>query len=292
MSFDPNEPRDPKTGMWSSLGGAPENNISETEAREAEDARRMQIFARSLANEMDYDPENVFVTTDQYPFKLNGKDVTAAGTATKDGPIKLYSKNIPAPSLVPEILAHEIMHQKFNAFMDATNAQGKLRVEDIKTRPTKEIFLNNSSDQMTPEFAAKYPALNALAKFQENITDRAKEDGVTRYSAEWWAAWNAGKVQTHNAITETLAEMTSQKYLAEKGKTHEVRAFDDYPDGSPRFFLTGKEETPYNLTSNMAPPRLGANGKLIKTGGRSPHWAALYDAVNDHWNKLPKDKRR
>jgi hypothetical protein len=77
----------------------------------AEEARRMQLFARGRAVDMDYDPEKVFVTPEEKTFSLNGEEHNYGGAAFKDGTINLYSKQLFLTDIKP-VLAHEIMRRR------------------------------------------------------------------------------------------------------------------------------------------------------------------------------------
>jgi hypothetical protein len=261
VTFNPTEARD-STGKW--ISGGSDANAD----RQIEEARRMQLFARETAKEMGYDPDKVVVRPEDYKFELGGTQHSAAGTAAKDGTITLYSKNL-SPGQIPEVMAHEIMHQKFHAFLADERAQRKLRDTDPVAFKSGEMFKHPiTSDEMKPEYAEKYPLVHAMQQFQENLKDRAKEDGVTQYSADWWTDWEKGKVRTDQAIHETLAEMAAQKYLALQGKP--TRRPRDVM-GKRVFFLTG--------LNKRSPDEIGPPSH----GGVSRKWAALYKTVNDNW---------
>jgi ADP-Ribosyltransferase in polyvalent proteins/ParB-like nuclease domain len=190
-TFNPDQPRD-YHGRWGAgsnpdIGGPPLMEKEEllrgaTPERYAEEARRMQLFARDKAKAMDYDPEKVFVTPNDHTFVLNGNQYNAAGTAAKDGTgiITLYSKQLSISDIEP-ILAHEIMHQKFNMFLDDFN---------------KGVVVFHTTNDELNRFA--------------------KEDGVTGYSANWWSDWRKRHKDPSTElsmdakpITETLAEMAT-----------------------------------------------------------------------------------
>lgn len=72
---------------------------------------------REAATKMDFDPEKVTITDRKYDFEVDGQHMTAAGTAhSDDGRITIYADHA-TKEYMPQLMAHEVMHQMFNKYM-------------------------------------------------------------------------------------------------------------------------------------------------------------------------------
>ena len=255
-----NEPRD-YHGRWTAGSAAAESrdlhNVSVSDRgpyvavenmAHAEDAKRIALAASLVAMKLGFDPTKINVTDTEAKFVLNGREWNAAGEADRaTGLITLYTQQL-SPSSIPGVTAHEIMHQKFNAFTQDYDAERKKMTQD-------PAYLSNGfmkADGFLAEpYASKYPLYQQYQKLMEpSITEGfAKSDGVSQYSRDWWTSWKAGQAKTDQAFHETLAEMAKIHY--------EKEYLGAYPKDTP-----------------------GVPG--------APEWQALYKAVSDHWDKRSK----
>lgn len=176
----------------------------------------------STAKSLGFDAGRITVSSDDPPkFTLNGEVMRAAGLAHLDtGEITLYDRVLNAET-VTGIIAHEIMHQKYEKYLKDVEAERGKVMNDPGPAPNPEGRYwwqrrGGSDGIMTPDgtlrepYDAKYPLYNAHTQLVEMMWEKlAKDDGVTEYSKKWWAA-ATGDNPTANfksAYHETLAEM-------------------------------------------------------------------------------------
>lgn len=158
--------------------------------------------ADTMADQMGVDPNRVHAVQEEYKFQVGDHEMTAAGTANHmTGQIKLYMPQ-PTPSLAP-ILAHEMMHVKFQAVKTQRDQQFKEWFKDADPEMTTRAGF------MTPKAKEKYPIAGAFADAMEGESwpKLVKDDGISDYSREWWQAWHDKKAKLDQAMHETLAEM-------------------------------------------------------------------------------------
>jgi hypothetical protein len=133
-------------------------------------------------------------------------------TGPEKGKITIYSKNVNEQT-IRGIVAHEVMHNKFMHVFDAYEAERK-RMTDRDTEP-RDVF--RADGTLLPEYEDEYPIYAAMQPLVDDYDNRQKlreADGVTEYSADWWKAFEAGRVQVNfwrQAVNETLAEMAWQE---------------------------------------------------------------------------------
>jgi hypothetical protein len=235
------------------------------------------------AIKLGYDAAKVFTSTDTYRFKLNGKDYKAAGAAYttggamyKDpsnghkyqkGDVVLYAGGFlhPDSSSIPEVVAHEIQHQKFQFALD-TRADEKAEIEKEMDRveaagkdPWRSGPLN-AQGFVRESYSGRWPTYEALEPLLFSTDKLAKHDGVSDYSRNWWKAYHEGTGTAQQAIHETMAEMAANETMT-KGE----KRFIDFNE------KTGEIEA------------------KTATGG-DKLWRDLYAAVNDTWTRFHKAK--
>lgn len=218
-AFDQNKhPRGPG-GQWAetpdAVDDADDEKFNAMLARTAlkdreESARRIKLAATTVAEKLNFNPDDINVTLEDKTFQLNGASYHYAGSADLNtGKLTLYEPNI-AGATVFGVTAHEIGHAKFEDFL-----------KDYATE-RDEVF-KESASIMKPDgtlrapFDEKYPTYQRYEQlFEGNLARLAKEDGVSEYSRQWWEAVKAGKALSKLGMHETLAEMTRLEY--ETGK--------------------------------------------------------------------------
>lgn len=206
----------------------------------------MRKIADVVSDYAGWDKSRLTITDDDYKFTLGDRECFAGGTAhLETGEIKLYAKQLDARSVAP-VMAHEVMHQKWQAVYNAWSAQ---RSEALGLAKAAAFYKSGRyqqllkryegegaplSDREGEEFAVMHalveegrmPAedpLDAEDKPRGSYAERwpiyaaigsldtrplAEDDGITDYSREWWAeAEKKGGDWTRSAIHETLAEM-------------------------------------------------------------------------------------
>jgi hypothetical protein len=222
-AYDPSQPRD-QIGRWTAAGGAGFTSpLDQAQALVASRAAKL-ARARAAAEEMGFDPTKVLEGAPGKTFELGGRTYQYAGAAYETGQIEVFPDAIADESTIPGLMAHEIMHQRFNAFERRLDAERARLAADSRS----------GGDHMAPDgtlragVAREYPVYSAYiaatggAKW-ETMKER---DGVTDYSRAYWSEWNKGNVSSRAAVHETLAEMA--RLGAETGVRPGGREWNDF----------------------------------------------------------------
>ncbi len=317
MTFNPNEQRD-KDGKWTAGDGGRRLTLDEldpatSDQAHAENIRRYKLAADQVAKDLGFNPDRIEVSGETKTFELNGKTRLYAGAAFLDtGKIVIYEPHI-APSSISNVVAHEIGHQKFQKFINDYQADYKRMQEDTKDVRNKDIDLVMRYDGMLKEpYAEKYPVYQKYTEvMMPSVIDNfAKSDGITSYSEEWWKAWHEQKANTSQAMHETIAEMTARDYV--KGPDYETEAdkfkaagyaldvsYGRAGSADRNAYSVRKWKQKDKLDEGALPPSLqrelarlrqaAVRGSSSAASGYSkkpaPEWVALYDAINEHWDK-------
>lgn len=198
MAYDPSEARDSK-GEWSADGGSGDSPKAYLTPGQV-NAITMAVKAEAVAQ--GFDPRKVMVVTEDKTFELNGKELHYAGAAYKDtGNITIHATaaNNLTQHTIPGLMAHEIMHQKFNAFL----ADYRSEREQVMAIPQNSVpvQINTGTDNprtvmrdaMTPDGTLRAPYDKQFPTYQSYVTlveqkqgQLIKEDGCTSYSEDWW----------------------------------------------------------------------------------------------------------
>lgn len=283
-----------------------------------EQVRNIKTAADKVAADLGYDASKISVRTDDRKFTLNGQRYDYAGaahiTGNRIGDIELYAKHL-TPSTVAEVTAHEIGHQKFQAFMDDYE-----RESQKMTKATTNIAFNS---YMKPNGLLREPYDKQFPLYQKytevmtpSVTETfSKSDGITPYSEEWWKSWKDGVATTPQAFHETIAEMTAREYL--KGPDYETELekfkaagysldvrYGTYKQPSVykvRIWKGGpdpvdEQTLPSGLINSLAKLRKYAESESNYLGfppssrykKPAPEWVALFNAVNEHWDNRHK----
>lgn len=294
MTFNPNEPRD-GTGKWTGSGEA---------ATKVETSRRYKLAADNVAMALGFDANKITMSDEEKTFQLNGKTYPYAGAAfLETGQITLYPNHI-APSQVTAVTAHEIGHQKFQKWINDYQIEYKVMTEATKGVDVDTFMKPNG--MLRDQWAEKFPLYQKYTEvMMPGIHDAfAVSDGITPYSEEWWKAWRDQKANTSQAMHETLAEMTAREYVSgpdidvenERFKK-EGYALDVSSSGGRTTFSARKWKVNDKLDEAELPPKLQNELRRLRQAASqghriteykkksAPEWIALYDAVNDHWDK-------
>ena len=295
MSFNEQEARDAR-GRWTAGTGGGEFIITEGEhtytrwqspghpsislddASKFEGARRYALAVTDISKREGFDPGRINITDQEYQFVLNGENHHAAGTADRmTGQIRLYMEQLDPRSL-NQVVTHEIMHQKFNAFLSDYEAE-KREVQKLPSTGNYATDPMKGDGTLRAPYDTQFPTYTKYVTLLEGTNsakhDRmAQEDGCTPYSKDWWDAYKAGTASWDKPIHETLAEMASLRSMPNSS-----------PDAGPPTARrpTDKEiKDEAKTTNEWVKPRIDANSWLMSPK-TSPDWSALYNAVNDNW---------
>jgi len=146
-----------------------------------------------VADELKYPSSNITISNDVGTFKLNGKTYNYGGAAyLETGRITIYNNTIHKATL-DLVVAHEIMHQKFQAVLNARKSEFRAMGQNSARKLVGKEVINEH-----------YPIFHLL---KMDNTALAEDDGFTDYSREWWEAEKKGAATSIQAIHETLAEM-------------------------------------------------------------------------------------
>lgn len=221
-AFDPSQPRDDR-GRWSSSGGSGPAPSMSAAFDAWSDREHKMLKAKAVAQELGFDPDKVQVGETGRTFELNGQRMNYAGAAYPDGHIEIFPEAIQDEGAIGGIVAHEVMHERFNAFQAAYDAEQRKLVLD--PRPTNELMRADGS-LLTPALEREFPAYTAQQKVNQNWQKMQESDGVTKYSREYWKAYEAGTGDGKTAVNETLAEMARVGY--ETGVYPGTREWNEY----------------------------------------------------------------
>lgn len=200
-AYDPSQPR-AQDGKWTS-GGVGDLGVPPELMRPHKD--KLLHAAKQYAKDLGFDPDMVTEGEPGKTFQLGDKTYKYAGAAyMDDGHIEVFTDEVTEASL-PGLMAHEVMHQRYNAFE-------RLRSEEsarLSKDPRNTNDLMSPDGTLRPDVQHEYPVYTAY----HNATGGAKwetmkeRDGVTDYSKTYWAEWQKGRMGTDKAVHETLAEM-------------------------------------------------------------------------------------
>ena len=216
--FDPYEhPRQP---VGNERGGefAPKSSLPIVpELQAAEDTRRAEFESkvRQMAKAEGVDPDKVVVDWDKQPeFDLNGTKYRTAGEAYihTDKHITVYQR-VMAPysdADLAGLMAHEAEHVKFQTVLEKYSEERQALVKDERKAILngREVDIMKSDGSLRLGYEKDYPVYSKLQPIDELQYEKLeKDDGVTQYSRDWWAAYKGGKASRHQAVHETMAEI-------------------------------------------------------------------------------------
>lgn len=336
MTFNPNEPRDEK-GKWvagnGNLGGSHPSGpfMYLHDAGNVDRADKIASIAADTAKQLGFDPTLINVTDESRTFELNGKTLNYAGAAHLTGPqgentvrpkgtITLYTPHAGPESAIPGLTAHEVQHQKFQAFLNDYKDERERMEKDPDYEATKPKWsapdadgtihklTPGSDDFMRPDgtlkepYDKRYPVYSAWQDAMATSTqDFAKTDGVSGYSRDWWDAWHAGKANTDQAMHETLAEIARVKLETFKPAAERKAALAEYTAAHEKNIAeikalggqwTDEDEKEWKKTAananradRVTHMMRKKDGLMKLKPGLDPKWNKLYKAVEDNWKR-------
>ena len=165
--------------------------------------------ADAIAEQHGFDSSKISIQKTPKTFDLNGKQYNYAGAATLGtGRIELWPDQI-KPSSVENVVAHEIMHHKYHAFLNALLIEENA-VRRAASNAGKNLWYVNGL--LKEPHDKQFPLLQAHRQVMAVGRDAfAKSDGVSPYSKMWWKAATAKPPAANDqqAFHETLAEMAA-----------------------------------------------------------------------------------
>lgn len=304
----------------------------------ADKADTVAKIAAGVATKLGYDPTSVNISDESKTFELNGKTLNYAGWATRPpgpsptvnpdgskqiigggtGTVTLFTPHLgDDPAGIAGVMAHEVSHQKFNAFMsdketdsikmkndpdwsketkwvtyDPTNhAHVRMSVAGaVVTSPQadgkqqiRELGFMRPDGLLNEPYASKYPAYQAYTKAMMPSHDQfAKSDGVSDYSKEYWLGARTAIEKEYTQTLDGVTTGTGQKY-----KTYAVNPETAFSETIAEIGRLKYSKEP------IYQKRLGeVDGKPVyfSTGktGLKPEWSALYRAVHENWKRRNK----
>jgi hypothetical protein len=175
--------------------------LSETDVRKVADV---------IAPAMGFESRDVGVRPSMgKKFTLDGREYDYAGVAYLDrGTIEVFSDHLSSQS-VGGVLAHEVMHQKWQAVRNGYKRDRANLMEAQRRDPDLGFFRVDGT--LREGVAEKYPFYAAINEHLvlSGLGNLREDDGITDYSRQWWGAEEKGSATADQAIHETLAEMAS-----------------------------------------------------------------------------------
>jgi hypothetical protein len=144
-----------------------------------------------------------FKVEEQQEFTVGNRKFRGAGSYNPDKKLVSMSKDLPIEEAA-ELIAHEVMHAKYNAVMKAFYEEND---RHRAASPEDKKKIAGPDGKIRPEHQKDFPAHSILPKGWWNPDKLRKDDGITPYSKEWWKAEGENKANSSTAVNETLAEM-------------------------------------------------------------------------------------
>lgn len=299
---------------------------------QAEKADTVAKIAAGVATKLGYDPTSVNISDEHRTFELNGKTLNTAGWATRPpgpsptvnpdgskqiigggtGTVTLFTQHVgDDPAGIAGVMAHEVSHQKFNAFLsDKESDYIKLQADpdyhketkwvtydptnpvhvgmsvrgDVVTTPQadgerkiRDLGFMRPDGLLNEPYASKYPAYQAYTKAMMPSNDQfAKSDGVSDYSKEYWLGART-KVEGSAGLDK---EGNPKKYTTYA--VNPTTAFSETIAEIGRLKYSG--EPIYHRKLGEVDGKPVYFSSLAKRGLK-PEWSALYQAVEKNWKR-------
>lgn len=217
-----------------------------------EHIKEVLVEGRKLADMLNYDSKLVSIGASESPdakFTLNGIERRAAGLAYITGPavghIKLFPNQIQDADIARQVVAHEVMHQKFQYALNAYRYDSNEIAKEPGPPPDpngKYYWQKNGGKDavmkpdggLRPPYDKKYPTYTEMheALFKYGMNEGfSQSDGVSDYSFEYWKGWKSGTISTELALHETLAEIARVKYQTGEYPDHMGERIISYREG-------------------------------------------------------------
>jgi hypothetical protein len=302
---------------------------------QAEKADQVAKIAAEVANKLGFEPTSVNVSDEHKTFELNGRTLNTAGWASRPpgpsptvnpdgskqiigggtGTVTLFTPHVGNdPAGIAGVMAHEVSHQKYNAFLSDKEADSiRMKNDPDWSKETKWVTYDPSNPVhvgmsvrgdvvttlqadgeqkirdlgfMRPDgllnepYASRYPAYQAYTKvMMPGIEAFAKSDGVSGYSKEYWLGARTAIEKEYTQTLDGVTTGTGQKY-----KTYAVNpetAFSETIAEIGRLKYS-KDPIYHNKLGEVdGKPVYFSTGKK----GLKPEWGALYRAVDENWKR-------
>ena len=187
--------------------------------------KEYKSVADAVAKRLGFNADKIKLSDESKDFELGGKKYKYAGSANlQTGDVTLYKPHMGMWSIKP-LTAHEIEHQKYQAFMWRVSNEMKRAIEltkeveernerlHIPGQPRERYPVMKPDGLLKPPYDQQFPAYQAWTELTsfDNGKKLRESDGVTDYSKEWWKAFENGEASSTQAYHETLAEMAHEK---------------------------------------------------------------------------------
>jgi hypothetical protein len=211
------------------------------EDKERAHAARVAVIkeaSEDVAKKLGFPLDKLSYSDEPYIFDLEGKKVSAAGTAQRsEGTIKIYPAVFRegTPDSVRRsaemVMAHEVGHIRFEAVYRARgremiNVNAEPHIGSSANGVTRTVGPMHADGTLRPGLGLekKYPVTAVTAPLDRLWGKLGKEDGVTEYSRAWWRAYEATEATRHVAMHETFAEISMLDYENKKKEKPETLA--------------------------------------------------------------------
>jgi hypothetical protein len=185
----------------------------------AEKLKHFRSTAEEMGKRANFDTSKIKFGEVAPDYVLNGRHFKAAGVANLgSGEITLYPGAESSEEFFRGVVAHEMEHQKFQFFLDEQSRELEEIIKLPKPERRRDDPMKPDGTLRTPELREKYPAYSAYTEIIGKHYDELKEeDGVTKYSREWWQAYNNKTANIEQAWHETMAEIAFLMHKDEEG---------------------------------------------------------------------------
>ena len=214
-------------GSGGGEGGGEGEAVKEKSTVTKEHFDAVSAAATYRAIKLGYSPAKIKVSADppatyklgDVEFKPGAEAYTGEGHPEHPkGTIVVYA-GFTSPEHVHGLMAHEVMHQKFETVLDKARDEKKdiMKEMDRLTAEGKDPRRDGplkASGGVRDSYAGRWPVYEKIDPILSGKASKlAKEDGVTKYSRMWWDAHSKGHANTKQAIHETLAEMANNHHV-------------------------------------------------------------------------------
>lgn len=311
--------------------------VSLTDPANAGKAKLLAEKAEEVSRALDFKPTKMIVTDIPHKFTINGQEYNEGGHYDPQSEY-ITLRHALSHETGDGVIAHEIAHAKFDALMKdyraerdamekdpdyrkentskwvpydesnpahvASKALGNIVTTDGQIRERKPGFMNPDGSLNEP-YASRYPLYqryNEVAggtRKGTEISDFAKTDGVSKYSKDYWEAWQNREVGTDSAMHETLAEMARVKWeVARDTKAHKdnvkyiKKNGGQWTPDDEKQWKQGMQSRTRTATQNYHLGKGDVNGRktyfaTTKKVSRK-NWEDLYDLMDSNWTRRNK----
>jgi hypothetical protein len=180
-------------------------------------AKDIQRHAAAVAEKLGY-TNVISIRGDEHEFVLNGAKRYTAGLCyiKQTGHVELFASPLTGTESDNYVIAHEIMHHKFEHARNAIREEREKMMKDPEVWPENVPYWQQGmkpDGSLKEPFDKKYPLYQMWWNvFDSKSSDTWRDtDGCTSYSRDWWREYSDGKASLDSAVHETLAEMAAEE---------------------------------------------------------------------------------